>query len=329
MDLVNEVGSWIEQYDPEGKLSEDDMRTILVGVMEASAFVRREQSDRPCGPKVGEAADDKEVEKEAKDREVKKFMKRLVQKTIKEILQRPTEKEPSPEPRFQKLEHVVLNIGSEWTSAVIQGGNAAEEKLKLPYSIKIDPPVDQIISCPVDTNDAVRLEVCFGQDGDGPMFTLWCLPQVNEGTAERRFCVGERVACAVQAPDSTGTVWAAGTVTEMEISMQEAAERHLPQGAAAGKWPMGVPTVPYLVQLDCGRSVLVQKDQHWLIRDLELQGEGSRLERMEKRQRAGAWAMVDHMTRQVRPLQNDMGALQKAREENERLKAELAQMKQA
>jgi hypothetical protein len=67
------------------------------------------------------------------------------------------------------------------------------------------------------------------------------------------------------------------------------------------------------VQLDNGSTVLVHRDEHWLVRELALQPEGPRigadgtrcLAKFAKRAAgdAGSWEMVDHSTRKVRKLQ--------------------------
>ena len=208
--------------------------------------------------------------------------------------------------RFRKRERVVCNIGSEWLSGTIQAINEADpedKSIKFPYVVKIDHPFNRLISAPVDDNDAVRAEVCFGKGKDSTLFTLFCLPPVTR--SQRRFRVGERVACAVEdkVPDPTGTSWAAGTIQRVDISMDEAAKKHLP----SRQWLNGA-CVPYEVTLDAGCTVLVHKDEHWLIRELAHQAEGPRqaidgarcLMRIEKRQRDGSWETVDHTTRRVR-----------------------------
>ena len=67
----------------------------------------------------------------------------------------------------------------------------------------------------------------------------------------------------------------------------------------------------YRVALDAGRVVLAHRDEHWLIRDLDLQDPGPRqaadgtntLNKFVRRPKGGAWEMVDHGTRKVRPCQ--------------------------
>jgi len=77
------------------------------------------------------------------------------------------------------------------------------------YVVKLDPPINRLISVPADHNDCCLAEVCFGQGGeDATCWTLYCLP-VSQPRA-RRFGVGDRVACAVEDPTGDFSLWAAG-----------------------------------------------------------------------------------------------------------------------
>ena len=69
--------------------------------------------------------------------------------------------------------------------------------------------------------------------------------------------------------------------------------------------------MPYQVRLDGGATVLVHQDEHWLIRDLELQPVGPRVAadgtrvvaRMGKRKLSeDEWQTVDHVTRRCRKM---------------------------
>jgi hypothetical protein len=110
--------------------------------------------------------------------------------------------------------------------------------------------------------------------------------------------VGERVACAVEAAEADyATDWAAGSVSAVDEPVDGI------EGVGGG----GV--VPYRVLLDDGGgSVLVHQDEHWLVRDLELQPAGPRvaadgtrtLARMGKRRMGDDWQVFDHVTRNVR-----------------------------
>lgn len=291
--LVTEIGNQMEASDPEGELSDADMRTVSETVMR-NLFQSMATEGRTPGA-------------EPLDQNDRELIQREVRITVRRILNRKAEVASpdwwwKPNLQFQRGEHVVVNTGSEWISGTIQKGGPEEASTTASYSVKLDPPMNQLTSVPLesDNNDRIRLDVCFHPDTDGLLFTLFSIPQVDKSRSRRRFSVGDRVACAIKGSDSTASVWATGLVTEMEISMQKAAEEHLSDEMIAGKWPKGVPAVPYRVTLDDGRSVLVHKDQHWLIRDAELQIGGTRLQRIETRQRAGAWEAVDHMTRQVR-----------------------------
>jgi len=53
-------------------------------------------------------------------------------------------------------------------------------------------------------------------------------------------------------------------------------------------WAGAAGTVPYRVQLDSGRKVLVHRDEPWLVRDLALQPEGPRQEEHDHQEDDGA-----------------------------------------
>jgi len=287
--LVFEVGKRIEEFDPDQKLREADTRTILLLI--TSKVTRTMDS-------MGRS----EINDE--DREfIAVHSRKMVQRTLERLQEEAATRAQML--RFQKHERVICNVGSDWwLSGSVQAVDPKDPKATdIAYAVKLDPPVNRLISLPFDSNDIVRAESCFGLRADGLKFTLFCLPHSTTGSKSRRFGVGERVACAVVLEDPRGTVWATGSITEVEVSMEEAAEQCLPQGAATSKWPLGVPPVPYRVVLDAGGSVLVHKDEHWLVRDLELHAGGSRQSRMEVRHHNGCWEKVDHMTRRVRPCE--------------------------
>ena len=88
-----------------------------------------------------------------------------------------------------------------------------------------------------------------------------------------------------------------------------------PCGGAIGGLVGGI--VPYQVAMDGGEAattttVLVHRDEHWLVRDLALQEVGPRIasdgtrvvKRMGKRKLGDdLWQVVDHVTRKVRTLE--------------------------
>ena len=172
--------------------------------------------------------------------------------------------------------------------------------------MKIDPPGGRLVSVPKDMSTHCRAEVCFGQRAGALLFTLLSLPLPRRGSVRSfRFAVGERVACAVEDETDDFSVWAAGTVEEVSVSLATDAHAIFPER----DWSGANGTVPYRVKLDSGTSVLCHRDEHWLIRDLKLQAEGARvaadgtrcLARLETRARGeGVWEMVDHATRRVR-----------------------------
>jgi len=96
-----------------------------------------------------------------------------------------------------------------------------------------------------------------------------------------------------------------GTVVEECFSIETEAKYRLPHI----KWAGVATRVPYRVHLDSGSTIIVHRDEHFLIRDLALQALGPRqaadgtrcLQRIETRQRGdGTWEAVDHNTRKVR-----------------------------
>lgn len=186
---------------------------------------------------------------------------------------------------------------------------------KLPYVVKMDPPGARLISVPMDDCSVCRAEVCFGQRAGALWFTLFSLP-VRPSNKKRRFQVGERVACAVEDDSDDYSVWASGTILDVDFSIEMDATAHMPDR----EWAGAAGCVPYRVQLDSGSIVLAHRDEHWLVRDLALQAVGPRQlpigapspdaanryrssDRIVKRQRPGdnTWEAVDHDTRRVRP----------------------------
>ena len=78
-----------------------------------------------------------------------------------------------------------------------------------------------------------------------------------------RFRIGDRVACAVEDATTNFTMWAAGTVSEVNYSMEQALKSLLPEE----EWKGDACFLPYRVELDNGLTVLVHRDEHWLVRD--------------------------------------------------------------
>ena len=115
---------------------------------------------------------------------------------------------------------------------------------------------------------------------------------------KRRFAPLDRVVCRVR----DDREWAAGTVIAVDHPVE-----------GMGAMPGGI--VPYRVAMDSGATVLVHQDEHWLVRDLTLQPAGPRvsadgtraLARMGKRKlQDGSWQVVDHVTRNVRKLEQEV-----------------------
>ena len=293
-EIENETMYWVQEFDAQQDLENEDMFQVLEDVFVAI-----------------DAAELAEVEPNF----IQVLVGKLVQPMVAEVARLAAE-----QLRFQKGSHTVCNLGTgEWVSGSIQAVNEptpVKPWIKIPYVVYLDPPVGKLIAAPVDANDTIRPEVCFGQSSDSLEFTLMCLPAQHKSES-RRFSVGERVACLIEdsVPDPQGTVWAAGTINEVDVSMETAAQK-LVEGSrmAPREWPLGVTAAPYRVQMDKGFSVLVHKDEHWLVRDLAYQLEGPcdakgrphiPLERFQKQQQGDTWVHVDHMTRNVRPGTNE------------------------
>jgi len=227
-----------------------------------------------------------------------------VETMVQECLERPTKL------RFEKFDRVVCRIGGErgWAPGTIQSLNEEDPsdptgQSKLPYVVKLDPPVGRLISVPHDRGSVCLAEVCFGVNAhpEDLGLTLRCKPQRD--TQRRRFGAGDRVACAVEHGDYSA--WAAGKVVDVDYDVEPDAT----QAGVRWSWTAGAGVVPYRVLLDSGAHVFVHRDVHWLIRDLTLQPPGPRqaeggvreLKRLVKRRRSDAeWELIDHATRKVR-----------------------------
>ena len=102
-----------------------------------------------------------------------------------------------------------------------------------------------------DDHDLCRAEVCFGQHGiaDDLWCTLYCIPHFQ--AEMRRFAKGDRVACAVEDETAEFSVWAAGTVTEVDTSLADHGKKLLPHrewdGAIQTEREHGQTSPPFLV----------------------------------------------------------------------------------
>ena len=287
--LSNAMNAELSECDPLEELSDEDRQEVMFVVFDKVLKAMKKK-----GNKELDAAD-------------LAYVRARVQKeAIAFAVKRCGLEPPVSTRRFTLLDRVVCRVGGErgWAAGTVQALDKEDDEIDpyalFPYVVKVDPPSSFGFSVPGDTDESVRAEVCFGRRADAPLWTLRCLPRAKaRGTRRaRRFDVGERVACAVEGHDDTCTDWAAGTVRAVDQPVEGT-------GGLAG----GV--VPYQVAMDGGASVLVHQDEHWLIRDLELQPEGPRvaadgtraLARMGKRQLGDEWQMVDHGTRKVRKLE--------------------------
>lgn len=271
--------------DPEFRLDPDNVREINCDVLDQVFSVMKDENRTEL-----DTADLAHIRK-------------TVRKMVRDALALPTLL------RFKQLDRVVCNIGGDrgWAAGAVQALNEDDPsdptgQRSLPYVVKIDPPNSRLVSVPKDENEVVRAEVCFGQRAGSIWFTRMCLPKALRRGAQRvrRFGLHDRVACAVEDATDEYTDWAAGTVVEVDHVVEES------EGVQGG-------VVPYKVMLDSGCEVLAHVDEHWLIRDLELQAPGPRIakdgtraiSKMSKRKASDGWEMVDHMTRKVRKVQEE------------------------
>lgn len=231
------VAAKLEVCDPEHDLDSKDFHDVLVGV-----------ADRVFD------CMDRESRSEMDD-EDRKFIERRVR-----IMVRKCKDEYLSRIRFRRFHRVLCKIGGDrqWASGTVQAVNESDPqdpRRKLPYVVKIDPPNGRLVTVPNDISNLVRAEVCFGSRADALFFTLFSLPMAAS-KKPRRFAVGERVACAVEDDSDEYSMWAAGTVTEVDVSVESDAVEVLPQR----EWKGENAVVPYRVQLDNGMVVLVHRE---------------------------------------------------------------------
>ena len=290
----------IQTYDTEQQLLREDYDAILLAVADDVFNNRLLREMRP--------------ELDDGDRA---FIRSEVVKRVSEQL---LEYDRPFKARFERFERVVCRIGGEhgWASGAIQALDEADPedptgRSRLPYVVKLDPPIGRLISVPADENSICRPEICFGKEPKDLGFTLRCKPQRQ--TRKRRFSVGERVACAVEDVTGDYTAWDAGTVVDTEYDIEQDARELtrngilIPELMQNWDWSAGAGMIPYRVLLDSAQHIFVHRDVHWLIRDLALQPAGPRqsedgtrnLKRLVKRRHGAAeWELIDHETRMVR-----------------------------
>ena len=291
--VEDEVETQIQQVDYDQKLSYKGYDAIL-----------KETADQVFDWML----DDMRTELSQRDRE---FIRNKVEQRVNDFLSKPTK------PRFDRFERVVCKIGGErgWAPGTIQALQEDDPadvtgQTKLPYVVKIDPPLGRLISVPYDENTVCCPEVCYGQFSKADLyFTLRCKPVKQPKT--RSFAVGDRVTCAVEDASCEYTIWSAGTVADVNYDVEPDAK----EAKLEWTWTDGAGVVPYRVLLDSAvhsqqpAHVYVHRDEHWLVRDLALQPPGPRqsqdgtrnLKRFVKRRRDDSkWEVVDHVTRKVR-----------------------------
>lgn len=217
--------------------------------------------------------------------------------------------------RFLKLERVLICVDADkntWASGSIEKINEDNpddlQGPTFPYMVRLDAPDNRLLPVKADEYAHCRAEVCFGQRANALLSTFSSMPPILRGkAAARRFKAGERVAVAVEDASDKYSDWVAGTVVDVEWSVAQDAAQLLP----SRDWSGNKGVVPYRVELDSGATVLVHKDEHWLIRDLTLQTPGPRqcedgrcLTRLIKRHKGDyTFEAVDHGTRRVRPCE--------------------------
>ena len=285
------VAAEIQACDPRQQLNSGDFQHVLEAVTDELAKCMSQESRAEINP--ADAA----------------LVSRRVGEMVRVCLDEAAAASKPVRTRFERFERVVCHVGTDqrgWESGIIQSVNEPDPydpsgRAVLPYVVKLDPPSARMISVPMDEYDTVRAEVCFGQRSGALWFTLFSLPLRR--SQERRFSVGERVACAVEDETDDYSVWKGGTVLDVDYSVADDAKALLPDG----DWEGEAGCVPYRVKLDSGCKVLVHRDDHWLVRDLELQPEGPRqaadgtrcLKRLEKRLVNDGWQAIDHVTRKM------------------------------
>jgi len=285
LSVEDAVAARLQAADPRQRLAAADFHEILTEVAEKVEKCMR-RDDRT-----------------SIDQEDHAFIQSCVTKMVEAAFRE--YEEARPKRRFQKSDRVVCRIGGQrpWASgtvAALDEDDPENPTSKLPYVVKIDPPNGRLISVPRDDYDLCRAEVCFGQRAGALWFTLFCKPLRHAKAS--RFTVGDRVTCAIEDDTNDYSLWAAGVVVDVDCDVSADAWALVPDGEWDGY------TVPYRIQLDSGCSVLAHRDEHWLVRDAELQPPGPRqasgmrcLERISKRQNGSNWEAIDHSTCRVRP----------------------------
>ena len=292
--IEQEVAAQLQLCDPNQELSSVDYANALVNCTDGVLGVMQEE------------------EREVLNKDDRISIVRCIQYLVQAALG--TSPQPLPKLRFDKFDRVLCNVGGggfrQWASGTIMAIYEDDPmdptgQTQLPYVVKTDPPVGRLVSVPKDAYTVCRAEVCFGQRAGALWFTLYAKPQSLKPGTKRRFAVGERVACAIEDESDDYSVWSAGTVLDVDYSIEADAKALHPEGDYAGA--AGI--VPYRVELDSGCKVLVHRDEHWLVRSLAQQPTGPRqaadgtrnLKRLEKRRRDDeAWEVIDHATGKVR-----------------------------
>lgn len=219
---------------------------------------------------------------------------------------------PQQQLRFALKERVVCKVSrGEWLTgevAMLREPDPHEPGSVLPYIVSLDKS-ERMISAPHDTDECVRMEVCFTE-------AEWQVPRslsAGRSSLALRFQVGDDVACLTAVREGSSAEWSRARVRQVWPSLDPREPR------TSSRYPLAC--VPYLLELldEDGEQggpggqggfyegVLCHRDDHHLVRELALQPLGSRADRSRfvtrRRADGGGFEELDHQTRVVRSMQ--------------------------
>ena len=199
------------------------------------------------------------------------------------------------ERRFRIADRVCCNRGElGWCVGSVQMVDEPDPEncTVLPYVVELDG-TGKLSSVPRDAPECIVAEVCWDEDFavsiEAPL-----PPQVSATalSSSLRFAVGDKCTCLVADKSGHSTEWVSGTITEVWAQRED--------------WGYDE-RCAYAIKLDRdGSVVLAHRDEHSLVRDLQLQEPGPALRanssRFGKRKRGddGSWETIDHQTLKVR-----------------------------
>jgi hypothetical protein len=209
------------------------------------------------------------------------------------------------EPRFDLNDRVVCNLGMRWIGGRIVGTHP-EETDDWCYLVKTDPHPgieSRTITVPEDIDEVCIQEVCFSPT---EMHLIkGAAKEISEGVA-LRFEVGERVSCRVRCKSDALENWQSGEVVSLNVELPLPLEWGDDEfdDEMKGVYPT---SIPYLVKLDSGGSVLCHADNYTLIRregfepQTRVKGVSKRME--DRREAPGALVRFDHVTERRKVLE--------------------------